>query len=79
MQPSNAAVIEGPLRSVDQTVERCRELTGLGSRAKLYKWMSAGQLAYVQLDGRRLIPEGALLEFIATKYVPAANQGSGER
>lgn len=68
----HAAFSQGPCLQVSEAVARCRAITGgICWRSKIYRWMSSGQLAYVQLDRRKLIPEKALLEFLARRYVPA--------
>jgi len=44
--------------------------TGL-SRSTLYRLMGDGQLAYLKVRGRRLIPRTALAELLERQLVPA--------
>lgn len=60
---------EPMLYSVAQTAEA----TGLG-RTKVYELMASGQLTAVKVGNRRLIPAGALREFV-DGLVSAATEG----
>lgn len=57
------AVIPAVQRTAYSVAETCQSL-GL-SRGKVYELMAAGQLAYVKVGARRLVPVSALQAFLA--------------
>jgi excisionase family DNA binding protein len=66
-----AAVVEGGLL----TVAEAQEFSRL-SRSDLYARMERGELSYVKLGRRRLIPRRALLEMVKKGLVVRREVGS---